>query len=306
MISLLAAIVISASVDSTELKLGDQTKMTVEVTQNVSDQGTPLDFNAQLPEGIECIDKKVTSDTVRLNEEQFKVVQRMTLTGWADSTFTIQPYVVANNGDTVFANASELTIRFPEDIKNQKFIEDIKPIEEVPIWWWDIVKWVVLGIGIALFLVGGYFAERWYMKRYGKKQAVKIVSKYTRPAEVDALEALDAIKAAHIWQQGLYKEYHTDLTDVIRTYVGRRFDVHSTEKTSDETLRAMKPLIAKDLHARLSQMLQLADYVKFAKYQPLPNENEQALDIAYAFVHETTPVVEAEKGERLNVKGKKL
>lgn len=298
MISLLAAIMISATVDSTQIQLGDQTQMTVEVTQQVSDMGTPLDFVAQLPEGVESIDKKPVSDTVQINEDQFKVIQHLTLTGWGDTTYTIQPYVVANNGDTVFANGMPLTVRLPEGMEDMKAVIDIKPIEEVPIWWWDIVKWIVLGIGIALFLVGGYYVERWYKLHYGNKKAVQIAPKYTRPAEVDALEALDAIKAAHIWQQGKNKEYHTDLTDVVRTYIGRRFDVHSTEKTSDETLQAMKPLIAKELHVRLSEMLQLADFVKFAKYQPLPEENEKALDIAYAFVHETTPVVE-EKSEKV-------
>ena len=85
------------------------------------------------------------------------------------------------------------------------------------------------------------------------------------------------------------------MTDVIRTYIGRRFDVHSTEKTSDETLREVKPLIDKELHTRLSQMLQLADFVKFAKYEAMPEENERALNTAYEFVNATTPQKEEEE-----------
>lgn len=46
-------------------------------------------------------------------------------------------------------------------------------------------------------------------------------------------------------------------------------------KTSDETLRAMKPLVDKDLFAKLSKMLQLADLVKFAKWHTTPDENER-------------------------------
>ena len=80
----------------------------------------------------------------------------------------------------------------------------------------------------------------------------------------------------------------------MREYIGRRFDVQSTEKTSDETLRAMKPLIDKELFAKLSKMLQLADLVKFAKWHTTPDENEQALSTAYEFVNETREVINDE------------
>ena len=96
------------------------------------------------------------------------------------------------------------------------------------------------------------------------------------------------------------KEYQTELTDVVREYIGRRFEVHSTEKTSDETLREMKPLIDKDLYGRLSKMLQLADLVKFAKWHTTPDENESALTTAYDFVNETKLVEVEEAGHADN------
>ena len=37
----------------------------------------------------------------------------------------------------------------------------------------------------------------------------------------------------------------------------------------------------------LKQILQLADFVKFAKYQPLPDENELSLMNSYLFVNQT-------------------
>ena len=114
------------------------------------------------------------------------------------------------------------------------------------------------------------------------------------------MEKLDAIKAAKIWKDGKIKEYQTELTDVVREYISRRFDVQSTEKTSDETLKELKPLLVngnlslvigdgKDLYGKLSKMLQLADLVKFAKWHTTPDENELALTTAYDFVKTTTP-----------------
>lgn len=286
--NILLAIVVSASVDSTSLMLGDQTKMNVQVTVPAIEQVQTPDFEAQLPQGVECVSKSAI-DTVKLDDGQVRLSQDLVLTSFGDTTYSIQPYIVTTAGDTLYADLSTITVLMPDSIDQMEDIYSIKSIEDVPIWWWDIVKWVVLALGILLLGAGLYFIWKWYERNYKHKQKVVVVPVYTRPAEEEALERLAIIGSEKIWQQGKGKLYHTELTDVIRTYIGRRFDVHSTEKTSDETLRAMKPLINKELYARLAQMLQLADFVKFAKYEAMPNENEQALDIAYEFVYETTP-----------------
>jgi hypothetical protein len=111
-----------------------------------------------------------------------------------------------------------------------------------------------------------------------------------RPAEEVALEKLDVIREEKIWQVGQVKEYHTQLTDVVREYIARRFEVSSAEQTSDETLSAMRPLLKeqKDLYEQLRKMLTLADLVKFAKWNTTPDENELSLRSAYTFVKETT------------------
>ena len=118
-----------------------------------------------------------------------------------------------------------------------------------------------------------------------------------------ALEKLDEIKAQKIWKDGKVKEYQTELTDVVREYISRRFGVQSTEKTSDETLHEMEAILVKGqkddvqctkeegkaLYERLKKMLQTADLVKFAKWHTTPDENEQSLTTAYDFVRGTTP-----------------
>jgi hypothetical protein len=214
----------------------------------------------------------------------------MTITSFADTTYTIRPYVVSSGGDTVYAESLSIDILRPEGVDEMMEMNDIKDIENVPIWWWDVCKWILLGLGILLLGIGGYFLTMWVLAR--RKPAEEPINpELLRPAEEVALEKLDAIKAAKIWTEGRYNEYHTDLTDVVREYIGRRFEVHSTEKTSDETLRELKPILPdRGLYDRLSKMLHLADLVKFAKWNPTPDENEQALTTAYDFVQETRPI----------------
>ena len=46
----------------------------------------------------------------------------------------------------------------------------------------------------------------------------------------------------------------------------------------------MKKLISEESKSQLSRLLTTADYVKFAKYTPLQDENARYLNVAYDFV----------------------
>ena len=294
MLNLLLAIVVSASIDSTTLMIGDQTDLHLQATQEVGEQVEWPVFGDQLQDGIEIVDRTIV-DTVALPDGRVQLHQYLTLTSFKDSLFSIAPVAFVSDGDTFETEPLALNIIQPFEIDTTLAITDIKDIERAPIWWWGIIRWILLGLLIAGLGVGAYFLWRWYQKNR-KPEEEAIDPELLRPADEVALEKLDEIKAAKIWKDGKVKEYQTDLTDVVREYIGRRFDVHSTEKTSDETLQAMKPLIDKELFARLKSMLQLADLVKFAKWHTTPDENEQGLLTAYEFVRETTS-----KAEELNV-----
>ena len=299
MLNLLLAIVVSASIDSTTLMLGDQTDLHLRVTHEKSEQVEMPNFGDQLQDGIEIVDKTIV-DTLALKDGRVQLDQYLTLTCFKDSLFSVNPIAVVSGEDTFWTDPLALNVVQPFEVDTTLAITDIKDIEKAPIWWWGIIRWVLLGLLLAGLGVGAYYLVRWYLKNRKETEEAPIDPELLRPADEVALEKLDAIKAAKIWKDGKIKEYQTELTDVVREYISRRFDVQSTEKTSDETLKELKPLLVngnlslvigdgKDLYGKLSKMLQLADLVKFAKWHTTPDENELALTTAYDFVKTTTP-----------------
>ena len=295
MIHLLLAIVVSASIDSTSLMLGDQTDLHLQVTQDAGERVEWPVFGETLQPGIEIVDRTIV-DTLRLKDGRIQLNQYLTLTSFKDSLFSIDPIAVTRGEDTFWTDPMALNIIQPFEIDTTNAITDIKDIEKAPINWWGIVRWLLIAIGLFLLVDLGFRLWKWWEKNH-KPVGIPVEPEKQRPADEIALEKLDAIKEAKIWRDGKVKEYQTELTDVVREYIGRRFDVQSTEKTSDETLRAMKPLIEKELYSKLSKMLQLADLVKFAKWHMTPDENESALTTAYEFVNETKIVEVEEKKE---------
>ena len=294
--NLLLAIIVSASIDSTTLMLGDQTDMHLQATIDAQEQVSFPVYDHLLQGDIEIIDRTIV-DTITLEDGRKQLHQYLTITSFTDSLYTIHPIPFVSGNDTFWSESMALNVIQPFEVDSSLAITDIKDIEKAPIWWWGIFRWIVLVIALIGAGIGVYHLVRWLKS---KEQEEIINPELLRPADEVALEKLNAIKEQKIWKEGKHKEYHTQLTDVIREYVNRRYEINSTEKTSDETLRALKPIFRdqRELFQRLEKMLQIADLVKFAKWHTTPDENEQGLQTAYDFVNETKEILAENKEEK--------
>lgn len=162
-------------------------------------------------------------------------------------------------------------------------IKDIAPIIKVKYTFWEIFRWILLGLAVAALIVGIiYIVKR--MKAH--KPIIELHPEPVIPPDERALKALEELRRKEMWQSGKVKEYYTELTDIVRNYLEEAWNINSTDMTSDETLEAYHDSKAfnEGCEAKLRQMLRTADMVKFAKGEPLPNEHTQAMNHAVEFV----------------------
>lgn len=290
MIAMILALIVSATLDSTTLFIGDQTDLHLRAIGEVGEQVTMPVLDKELIPGVEIVDRTIV-DTLSLKDGRVQYDQYLTVTSFEDSLFYIAPLPFVSGDDTVWSDGLTLNVVQPFEMDTTDMaITDIKGVYKAPIWWWGIFRWVLLAVLLAGVGVAGYYLITYLQRRKREEEGKVVISEPLRPADEVALEKLDAIKEKKIWQQGQVKEYYTQLTDVVREYIARRFEVSSVEQTSDETLRDIRPLLSerKDLYDQLRKMLTLADLVKFAKWSTTPDENELSLRNAYTFVRETT------------------
>ena len=66
--------------------------------------------------------------------------------------------------------------------------------------------------------------------------------------------------------------------DQIRNYLQQRKNIHSFSKTTEDLSRQLSELQLNGSD-QLVQVLQRSDMVKFARYQPMFTENEQAIEV---------------------------
>ena len=162
-------------------------------------------------------------------------------------------------------------------------IKDIAPIIKVRYTFWEIFRWILLGLAIVALIVAIVFVVK---RLKAHKPIIELHPEPVIPPDERALKSLEELRRKELWQTGKVKEYYTDLTDIVRNYLEEAWNINSTDMTSDETLEAYHDSRAYDetCESKLRQMLRTADMVKFAKGEPLPNEHTQAMSHAVEFV----------------------
>lgn len=170
-------------------------------------------------------------------------------------------------------------------------IKDIKGLMDVPASWDEYL--IYLYILLGLIVIG--IAVWYYLKKRKPQLIEKLDYSPKIPAHIMALEALSHLEDEKLWQKGFTKKYYIQLTEIVRTYIERRFDIDSLEMTSSETIEALENHgIKGEFIVKFRAMLELADLVKFAKADPLPDDHSSSMKAAIEFVKSTIPVKKAE------------
>ncbi len=197
-------------------------------------------------------------------------------------------------GDTsthkAFTNSLLLTITgIPIDPQGE--IKDIKPLLSAPWLFEDFLPYLIASIVLAA-LAGGYY---YYWRKMKQKKDLLGEVKVVIPPHREALSALRVLEEKKLWQQGLVKEYYSEVTEIIRRFFERRWNIIALEMTTDEILVQIKHVPeALMVWKEMGSFFLTADLVKFAKYQPAPAEHEQEMHSAYEIVRSMVPKVSLE------------
>ncbi len=285
---------IDVSIDSAAILIGEQTVLHLTVT---ADQDRPVQViipNDTLMAGVELLNLS-KADSTQIENNRLVIKQDLLITSFDSALYLLPPLKVIDGVDTVYSNQVALKVStLPVNAENPEEYFDIKQVWKPPFVWADYLP-ILLGILLVLLLA----AVTWYGWKRWKEQKSLIPFKKEEPKlppHEQAIKELDAIKEQKLWQQGLNKAYYTQITETLRRYIDGRFGINAMEMTSGEILDLIRQNDeAKPLYENLRQILSLADFVKFAKMNPLPDENDLSLANAYRFVEQTKPVEEEAK-----------
>lgn len=281
---------VTARTDAAQIVIGDQVRLFIEATVDTTAARLGWARFSDTFNNLEIVERGKIDTTRQGNTITYK--QRMLITGFDSGQFTIPSFAfyatTAAATDTLRTDSFKLTVQTVAVDTTQPY-KNIKSIVSVKTSWTDNLQ--LIG-GIALLIVIAVIATIYIIQNRKKKGATP-VPEVVETDQEKALRLLDELVQKHLWENGQVKEYYTELTDVIRSYIEARFSTPAMELTTDEILsnvskrRDMYPYLS-----ALSSILHTADLAKFAKANPTPLEHAQAIDAARAFILDTKPTVE--------------
>lgn len=288
------AIRVNAVLDSSKIRIGEQTKLDIYVTYDANAQQSLKinwpSFEDTISAKVEIISKTAIDSTIpdKNNPSIIQQHQQFIISAFDSGYYAIPPFKFVVNDDTTNAFFTEplfLQVNTVPTDTTEAAVKDIKPpfIEEFD-WKWYLptVYWIsgILSVlALLIFLI---------VKLTKKKPQEIIERKPDVPPHILALGQLEKIQAELIWKEGKTKEYYSAITDTIRLYIEGRFGVQALELTTDEIMRAFKSQVVDSISKeKLQQLLVLADFVKFAKQIPIEHEHAMALQNAYDFINGT-------------------
>ena len=280
------SVTLDAVIDSVTMPIGQQTLLHLTLTgPSKATYAFPSFVGDSLVNGVEILERRPV-DTLELDPSFVKLRADYLITSFDSGLYYIPPIKVMVDKDPVFSN--ELAIKivtYNVDTANYQLF-DIKGVQKPPFVLADYL-WILLVILLAAVLgLGGWWLYRRYLKRKAHQAEEDVLA--SLPPHVAAIMALDKLKTDRPWIAGRNKEFYTRLSDILRQYIERRFQVNAPEMTTSDILALFqRDKDTQSVYQNLKQILQLSDLVKFAKLIPLENEHDLSLMNAYLFVNQT-------------------
>lgn len=277
---------VESHVDRATITIGDRILYTLKVTTDPKVKLEPLSLGSNLG-AFEVKDYKI------YDPEKTKEGRVVNKSEYVITTFTTGEYVIPpifinytdSQGEKKQIQSEPLFILVKSVGATESDKEDIrglKPPIDVKGSYWGYLLILPLA---ALLGAGGFL----YYRHKAKGLALPAISdELSKPAWEVALFELDSLKNSDLLEKKQVKRYFIILSDIIRKYAERRYEIPALDRTTEEIRWEIKRV---KLDLRVSELmmsfLSFCDLVKFAKYTPPMEEIEKSINDAYEIVNLT-------------------
>lgn len=283
--------------DSTNFLLGDHVSMQVVVNAPVGN--TVLFPNIkELLEGekLELVDQKETEVIQGDENNTFKKI--IIFTAWEPGTYFVpaMSFSYQKGAEVVEIKSAPIQIKItaPTVTGDSTYVADIKTIlAEEPNFWDNLYYFLTHPVTVAVIILLLAFLAFYAFMRYKNR------AKPTAPLSPEelALQRLEILQQANPLGSKDFKDYHTQISFILRSYLNTRFKINALENPTAEFLPKAKAheLMPSSLYEEFATVLEHADLIKFAKASPLEIANKKAMDLSLELINSVQEKLRDEK-----------
>ena len=265
-----------ATLDTNAILIGQQIKFSLKCSDLNSEINWPI-LTDSILNGIEII-KFSKIDTIYNKDTSITYYQEFIITAWDSGAYYIPPIKLNNN----LVSEGFLLNVFSIDIKESDSLKDIKEQIEAKFSLLDYWIWILVLLIVLLVI---YLFNKFFNKSNQTAKTKKVVIKIA--PNIIATNALDKLEKKKLWQEGKIKEYYSEISEILRTYIDSRFNIIALELTTEEIINKISKNISSESTKELRTLLLRSDLAKFAKSKPIDVENNESMLLAKKLVDQT-------------------
>ena len=281
------SISVKAEVDRAVLTIGERVEYRVTVAHDPS-----LEIISKIvPPPSEAFEVKEVHDVTEKQGKQIVEGRKFSLVLYNLGEFILEPVTVRYRNakgeeKSIETNRLYLTVRSVDESGTPKTdIRGVKGTLSLRANW----LWVWVLLLMMILAGGGWVAWQRFRKGPGGGEGT---SEPPLSPEDEALLALNRLFDSDFLSRGKLKEYYLTLSEILKRYFERRFEILALESTTPEILALLRQKeISSSLFNKIREVLEWADLVKFAKFRPAPSEIIKVNQRSKALIEEARPQV---------------
>ena len=288
------------SLEPAKILIGEQTTLRVRIAHPKAEAARLILPKDTLVSGVEIIDVALT-DSAEVTDKIMEHVYAVTLTAFDSANYVLGNIQAMVAGNLYSATEAPILVvnTVPVDLSKPDSFSDLKEQWKPDFVWKDYLWILITALVLVLLAMGGYFLWKYLKKRKAPSDADSTKREPPVDPYEEALQGMEQLREARLWEQNQVKQYYTSMTDILRRFIWRVYGIDTAEKTSTEILESFHNTVDnQSLQKDLRRILTTADTVKFAKYIPQPDDNISLMNASVAFIREQKPSDQAEAQEK--------
>jgi len=255
------------SVDSQKIVIGQPLQLMVEA---YAKGNTPMTWPLidSLPH-FEWLEKGQLDSVIKPDERYYR--QRFVITSFDSGTWAIPRLPFVSGNKKYFSDSVRIAVNYSRFDPGKDF-HDIKDIIDIPN---PYAKWIPWGVTVVT-LIALALVVWLVLKKKSKERTTAAASAPRLSPYEDAIRQLEELHKQGAGKNGQIKFYYTRLNDILRLFILRKLGIASLAETNEELIGQIRRLpLTHQQFDELAETLRMADFVKFAKYQPGMADNER-------------------------------
>ncbi len=262
------SVYVKASIDRNKILIGEPIRLSLEASVP---QGQNASWFAvdSIP-GFDIIERSKIDSTIENGDNLYR--QNITITSFDSGRWVIPSLALENNGRNYLTDSIPVSVAFSNFDPSQPYhdIKDILPVTvtDQRLLFWGIVIVTILSLLVVIYLLRKPVEKIFVAEKKFKGSAT---------AYEQAMKELEELRAQNLPQSGQVKTYYTGMNDILRNFITRKHGVPVLEKTSGELSLMLKDRnMPNEVFINLAQALRMSDAVKFAKFVPRDQDNDES------------------------------